>query len=162
MIEDTARQAEDAIAESLRLRGTVTSDAVFDARVEQTTRGLYEPLVDAQLSSSRMEQLVGWLETLEEEGVRVVVIDIPTFRMAEFFDDAVVEGHARFLDRLGESHLVVRGGPELTSQHFRNLDHMNSDGARRYTAWLLEVLGDHDIVPASGQTVPIPMKRGSR
>lgn len=133
----SASSVESALATALRNRGHFPSDEVFSERVFEATRHLYEPFREAGFSHRKRDRLLSLIERAGETGSEVVLLEIPTFKLSEFFSSEALSLYREtLLDFETRGFIVLRMPSPPPADRFRNIDHMNSRGAAEFTTWL--------------------------
>jgi hypothetical protein len=150
-------------------RARVALEHVFDdARIDMSLHGSSSPVAFASAEVDRFYTpdllplpadsfLAPITELVREEGARIVWVRPP---MSPFIpvhlDDVVLDGVQEqaiaLVEQGGGAYLDMRALP-MSSQMFKNEDHMNSEGSRRFTEALGKALLDLDALqPAADPT----------
>jgi hypothetical protein len=140
----------------------VALDKVFDdSRIDMSLHRSSIPIVEASRVGERyytpemlptpQESFLGDISRLAaEHGARVVWVRPPMSpHIPEHLDDVVLPGvqedATALVESLGASFVDMRGLP-MSSAMFKNEDHMNEEGSRRFTAALVQALRDLDAL----------------
>jgi len=116
-----------AMAEAREQHGYLPSDAVFSERILKTNRHLYEPFRDAGFSETKRERLEAVLLRTTDAGSRVLLLEIPTFRLSEFFSSEHLRRYRETIANLeSQGYRVLRIPTPPAAAGYRNIDHMNS------------------------------------
>lgn len=121
--------------------GAVCTDSTYraDSALYARTFG------QAQFGEAALKQLIETAQMLQAQGIRVILHEVPTYRLAEFLPAEFRARYQAVWPALqAQGFTVLRCSPgaavPVDGQYFRNLDHLNTPGAEHYTAWLLAQL----------------------
>ncbi|MEQ1508681.1 MAG: hypothetical protein ABMB14_41020, partial [Myxococcota bacterium] len=140
-----------------------------DARIDMKLHGASTPVVELNRGDQRFYTpdllpppdqsfMADVTRLVAENGARIVWVRPPMSPyIPQELDDVVLPGVQEatiaLVESLGGSFLDMRGLP-MTTQMFKNEDHMNAEGARRFSEALAQALLDldamHPAIPGAG------------
>jgi hypothetical protein len=113
----------------------------FNDSLYMADKTKYEPFLKSTFSISRKEKLIEIVKSLEKNGIRVILLEAPTFRLKDFFDDQYKKNYEEFKHKLSSEKMnVVCIGNMDNKKFYSNIDHCNENGANEYTKQLIKKL----------------------
>lgn len=120
-------------------RGFYIDSSITNTQVENNTKHLYLPMLSDHFDHSREVRLTQLTERLSDRKIRVIFIETPTHHLHQFLNKQFMDEYAQMITRLKSNYQVI-DAPEMKSTYFRNIDHMNTQGAYAYTNFILTQL----------------------
>lgn len=109
---------------------TVTND-----KIERETKHLYTPLLEDHFNTKQTEQMLTLANQLKASGITVLFFEPPVHHLTQYFTPAFMQDYEKCMASLQQSFTVNRA-PKAPANLFRNIDHMNTQGATWYTQHL--------------------------
>jgi len=139
-----------------RRRGFVPSERTYDARLFSGMSDAYAVLAGDSFPEEDVAALLALARDLHRAGTAVAFLELPTFKASSWFSSRYLASYETGLAELTRNGFTVhRIDWETSPRDFRNADHLNSAGARRASALLIERL------TAARRTVPRAALEGS-
>jgi hypothetical protein len=118
-------------------KGFVPSNAILDRKVTRDTEYLYLDLKVDEFNKQKGEYLLSFAEELGKKGIHVMFYTLPTNRLENYFSDEYCNTYKDYIGQLQKKHVCIATELPEDNQYFRNIDHLNSIGAKRVTNELL-------------------------
>jgi hypothetical protein len=113
----------------------------FTDSLYQADKIKYEPFLQSIFSVSRKEKLIGIVKSLKKNGIHVVLLEAPTFKLKDFFDDQYKIAYVNFKRELSAENINVIFVENMDNKnYYSNIDHCNENGANEYTKQLIKSL----------------------
>jgi hypothetical protein len=122
-------------------RGFVKSDVTVTDSIIESTEHFYAQLKKNKLADEHKQALLDLTVQLKSKGINVVFFELPTNKLANYFSDEYLSDYENFLTELQATYEFISVNDETFSDlHYRNIDHMNTAGARLATEQLIEFM----------------------
>ncbi len=122
-------------------RGYFISYEVVNDQVISEAHDLYLPFKEEEFNVSKVDDLLDIASDIEKRGSEVVFFELPTHILSNYFSQDYLSDYKRQLKRLNDGHAFVSIDKSLfSSEHYRNIDHMNSYGADIATKEMVKLL----------------------
>ncbi|MCZ4407287.1 hypothetical protein O3Q51_00595 [Cryomorphaceae bacterium 1068] len=118
-------------------RGFYSSDELYNDSIYAFTHHFYLPLKEDFFDNNKAERLKSFIGSLNEKGIKVVLIEMPTNRLRDFISAEFMTDYAQFKKTLAAQYPIINFSGELTEHDYRNIDHMNVNGAKKFSQFLL-------------------------
>ncbi len=140
--ENHAPSGNERIADIvIKNKGFSNSEDIFEEKMLTEHRQYYEDLLDNNFDLNRLEHLKKLIAKLNRKGIRVVILEFPTFKLKHFLKYEYLENYERVFIELEENGIdFIRFDKNIPDKCFRNIDHMNSEGAKIFSQWAIEKL----------------------
>jgi len=130
-----------AVAETcgnLKNRGFFSSEVLFTDSIRKSSKHLYSGFTEHGFQSHKEEEFQNFLNYCSQLGLDIFLIELPTNQLDNFLDSDFKDSYKEFTDKLRTQHRYVDLTTlELNSQYYRNIDHLNKNGADRLTELLI-------------------------
>jgi hypothetical protein len=127
----------DVASCDLKRKGFVQSDSIVNERTIRTTRHLYSDLGKSPFDDKKAEQLLAIGDQLEKDGCRVIYYSLPVNHLTDYFSTDFLKDYNDFLNRLNSHAKLITIDLPAEPGFYRNIDHLNSFGARIVTKKLI-------------------------
>lgn len=131
-------------------RGFKPDDRIYSDDVYAKTKHHFEPMRQQTFNQAKARRLLAFAQKLQESGIHVIFQEFPSNRLNEFFSQAFLQDYERHVHDLRRAgYLVLRNDLELPEKYFRDIAHLNTQGAEVYTAHLIRKLRlrDRGLLP---------------
>jgi len=126
----------------IRYQGFIPNNDVYNDGVYRKEKYMYEGFKKDVFPFNKARYLLGLAKQYEKAGLPVVFYEPPTFKLNEFFSRQYLSDYEKTVKMIqGEKFTVIRYPDQLGAKYFRNIDHMNSKGAKIFTDYLIKQLG---------------------
>lgn len=123
--------------EAISQRGFYSSEAVYTDSIYASTRQFYLPLMDDTFDKSKAERLKTFINSLDGKGIEIVLIEMPTNRLEDFISTEFMTEYTKFKESISTQYPTITYSGKLIDQDYRNIDHMNVNGANKFSDFLL-------------------------
>ncbi|MEP1034891.1 hypothetical protein [Ekhidna sp.] len=114
----------------------------FSTKYYQENKHLYQKYLDDNFKDRSRERLINILSSLKKRGINPIVIETPTNKLTDFFNEEFLSEYSNTLDEIErKGYKLVRNKLYLDSTYYRDIDHVNYFGASVFTANLINMLG---------------------
>lgn len=122
-------------------KGYLPSGGMVDENIIAKEEHLYLDLKDNMLDTSKVTSLLALAHYLQQKGSEVIFYELPTHLGASYFSADYLAAYQKSLLRLRQEFELLSIDPRLFSaDNYRNIDHMNSSGAKIATKTLVNLL----------------------
>lgn len=118
----------------LYIDSTVTNDSI-----ERATRPSYLSFLKDPFDQKGGTLLKNLADSLRRSGMAVIFFETPTHHLEHYFSGDFLNEYHSYLSRISRDYLLIPAA-EMPSVFFRNIDHANTQGAYRYTRYLISKL----------------------
>ncbi len=127
-------------------KGFQGSSVVFSDSIEQQTKPLYHKFKEEEFDNSIYVDLIKIYKNLEDKGIDVVFIEIPTNRLSDYFNNSYLNDYENLINKIGEHAPILRlDSSKFQINNYRNIDHMNSSGAYIATKEIINFIEKESI-----------------
>ncbi len=127
-------------------KGFYGSSVVFSDSIEQQTKHLYHKFKEEQFDNSMYFDLIKIFQNLDDKGIEVIFIEIPTNRLSNYFNNSYLNDYENLINKLGEHSPILRlDSKKFKINNYRNIDHMNSSGAYIATKEIINFIEKESI-----------------
>ena len=153
LLKSMRKSSLNGIAWMRGLKGTAKQDAefykgfyfdetTFNDSIYRETKHLYESLIDNDFPVDKLRYLIELAVKYKRLGINIIFHEAPSNVINQFYSEEFLADYQVALEAIkDEGFEVLPGGPELDGRYFRNIDHLNTLGAKRYTGLLIKQLG---------------------
>lgn len=126
----------EATTKTITRRGFYPNRKEFSDSVYEATKEFYTPLKNANFNNLKAKRLLSLAAELEKKGVNLIFLEVPTNCIEEFFPGAFLKNYNQFKIRLRSEYPLISYPKEIPPSFYRNIDHMNLEGAKIYSKFL--------------------------
>lgn len=118
----------------LASKGYESSKTIIDDKIIEQTEVLYVPFKKENFSNSRYSILLDVITLLQEKGIKVILFDLPTNKLAKYYNSKFNQTYNGVLADLKKKYnFISLAQVNLKDSCYRNLDHLNDYGAEIVT-----------------------------
>ena len=129
------------ISKQIIYKGFIESSVVYSDSIEQKDKYLYTKFKEEQFDSSIYFNLLKLHQNLNEKGIDIIFLEIPTNRLYNYFSSAFIRNYEKLITTLDEHTQILRlDSSKFQMSNYRNIDHMNSSGALIATKEIIHFL----------------------
>ena len=111
-------------------RGFISSDIIVNDSIISQHEYLYKPFINEVLNIKLINQLKSLTQSIESKGIEVQYLELPTNRLESYFNKSYLLQYEHALKKIGEKNNLLRINKSLFLPiHYRNIDHMNTEGS---------------------------------
>lgn len=122
-------------------KGFYPSNEVVDANTILRTEHLYLPLKKDVFDKSKVEDLLQTTNYYKRQGIDIIFFELPTHLLSEYFSENYLSEYKKTLKEISNNfELICINQNIFSSDNFRNIDHMNTSGAKIATKELVKLL----------------------
>jgi len=119
--------------------GFIPSQKQYSSFDWQLTFDTYHSLQDDQFDLGKVAKLVKLADELKAKGIDVVFYELPSFKVLEHFSKQYLQDYSKAIAQLNLSqHQFIGVDVPNRAKYFRNIDHLNSQGAQLATSKIIE------------------------
>lgn len=118
-------------------KGYIPSDSVNNLRTIKQTETLYMSFKNDIFDKNKGKYLLSLARSLTDKGIQVVFYNLPTNSLINYFDAKFLREYTDYLTYLSRNYTYIPTRLPSDDKYFRNIDHLNSTGAKRVTRELL-------------------------
>lgn len=112
-------------------KGYYPSEIIVDDKIIEKTEHLYTSLKEEHFPENKIKNLLRLAHIIEEKGSQVIFFELPTYKLNEYFNNDYLSKYRNGLDELSKKYKLINIDKSLFKRdNFRNIDHMNSSGAK--------------------------------
>jgi hypothetical protein len=121
--------------------GFGTSDAIVTNQMIEKDAPLYSDYQYSKLKKEKIEALMRVLNLCKQKGIQVVFFEPPTFQLKSYFTNTYKLQYIQVKNKLKENYAVIECDDTFNNPlYFRNTDHLNEAGAKKFTLYLISAL----------------------
>jgi len=136
-------------------RGFVPAETVYSGTVPEPTRAAYASLAEDRFPTEKFARLEALAHATSQRGVRVVFYELPTGDAPNWFSPEFRKAYEQALSQLVDAGFPLLRVPDTgDNRDYRNLDHLNSQGAAKASRYLLERLTEATTGGAANGDAP--------
>jgi hypothetical protein len=134
----TLRQKESQGCDRLmKTKGFIPSITTNNVEVVKKTEYLYNDLRDDHFEKKKGQFLLDLAEALKAQNIKVVFYSLPTNLLPGYFNESYMNDYDTYVGEIQASEFISADLP-VNNQYFRNIDHLNSFGAKLVTHDILQ------------------------
>ncbi len=122
-------------------KGYSPSYAIVNDSIVMSSENLYLSLAKDKLDEHYIKHLFNLCSEFREKNIQVNFFELPTNKLSNYFSDEYLRNYESLLDSVKQKYQLFRIQPELTDYHYRNIDHLNANGANVCTPELIQQMG---------------------
>ncbi len=132
--------------ELIKSKGFLASSVSNNDKTTRNSRHLYLPLKNEIFNQMKFEYMIKYSNKLQKLGIEIVYYELPTNMLDEYFSEAYLKSYKIALKKLKSKYKYVPNNLSLKNKYFRNIDHLNTVGARIVTHNLIDRIAKNDII----------------
>lgn len=122
-------------------RGFMPSDEVVTEKIIRETKQYYTHLEDTHFDIEKVKHYQRYIQQLKDQGHEVILFEVPSHLVTAFLTEDYLISYEVALEYLAEAdHDILFNDLKLAENCYRNIDHLNSQGAAQLSASLIEKL----------------------
>jgi hypothetical protein len=123
-------------------KGLFIDSTITNASIENSLEYLYKGFKKDIFKKKDAELMMNIADDVKSKNIQVIFFETPTHRLREFFSPEYLKNYEDFVKNISLKYTVIRAN-EMDANYFRNIDHTNTQGAYRYTQYLIGKLYGH-------------------
>lgn len=128
-------------------KGHIPSDKIINDKTIKSTEKLYLPFKNDHFNWEKVDLLIKIAENASEKDTEIVFFQLPTNLLDNYFSSEYLASYNKFLLKLKKEHnLILLDSGIFSEKNYRNIDHMNSSGAKIATNQIIHFLHDNNSV----------------
>ncbi|MBI2968256.1 MAG: hypothetical protein HYY40_10660 [Bacteroidetes bacterium] len=137
-----------ALEEVVKNRGFYPSNEALNDSVYRWQAALMKDYPGKSFLPEKQQKLFRIIEKLQRAGCRVIIIEVPNSEFEHFFNVTYKNEYDNLLKTLSQTDNVtfIRQPPDAEGEYsfseMRNITHLNTTGAKKFTKYLLKKLGE--------------------
>jgi hypothetical protein len=132
------RRKKAMSCEDVRLyKGFTPSSTINNPEIVRSSKHLYDDFRFDSFDGDKAGYLLDLAARLEKRGIDVVFYSLPTNSLKHYFKSEYLNDYSRFLSELRKKSKFINVELPENDRYFRNIDHLNSAGARLVTHELI-------------------------
>jgi len=124
----------------LENKGYSPSDVVVNDSIVKNSESLYLDLLKNKLNQDYVQHLMDLSDRLLAKGVKVTYFELPTYKLKNYFNPDYLEDYEGVIEAVLEKYGLVRISPNMSDLNYRNIDHLNANGATKCTLEMIRQL----------------------
>ena len=137
---------ENKTNELIKSKGFLASSASNNDKITRNSRHLYLHLKNERFNQMKFEYMIKYLNRLQNKGIEIVYYELPTNMLNEYFSEIYMKSYKTALKKLKSSYRFIPNDLYLKNKYFRNIDHLNTVGARIVTHNLIDRITKNEII----------------
>ena len=121
-----------------KLKGFLLCNDVNSPKIEREIEHLFTPLKKEKFNSEKADYLLKFSEKLKNSGINIVYFELPTNKLENYYTPEYLSDYNKFKQKVKSKYLFFDNKLKLENKYFRNLDHINTQGALIYTKTLIQ------------------------
>jgi hypothetical protein len=122
-------------------KGFFPSNIIVNDTIISNTEPLYTSLRNDTFDKSKVEDLLRTANYIKQKGSEVIFFELPTNLLTNYFNNSYLSNYQKSLEHINANFKLISIDQNLFSmQNYRNIDHMNSSGAKIATKEILKLL----------------------
>jgi len=121
-------------------KGFSYSDLVLTDSILDLQRPVYNKFKTSLFNQDKADYFIGLVKKYKEQNINMVAFEVPTFRLRDFLSPEFKEAYLLFKERICQNKIDLiedKSGVDDYA-YFSTADHMNTRGAKLFTASLLK------------------------
>jgi len=111
-------------------RGFIKNDNVVSEEIIAADKSFYENLSNESIDLEKIRKLEVIVKNLETKGIRVILFELPTYLLRNYFNEEFLERYESVLTKKKMNNILFRlDETEFHANSYRNIDHMNTTGS---------------------------------
>ena len=122
-------------------KGFSQSEIIVDEIIISKTKHLYLPLKKEIFDQSKVEYLLKTAKYFEQKGSEIIFFELPTNIIHKYFSKDYLHDYKKSIANISHNYKLISIDKNLFStNNYRNIDHMNSSGAKIATKEVVKLL----------------------
>lgn len=122
-------------------KGYSPSEVIVNDSIVKRSESLYSSLAKDKLDQDYCDYLFKLCDEIQAKNIELSFFELPTNKLSNYFSDEYLKNYEELLDSVNQKYGLYRIQPSLTDHHYRNIDHLNANGANICTPELIRQLG---------------------
>lgn len=110
-------------------KGYHPSSVLFTDSMELATKSKYAHFKNDKFIKASLDHLIKIASNLKQQGIKVVFFEVPTNSLQNYFSKEFMISYFESSKEIKQKFEYVEVRDVFKSKHYRNIDHMNSNGA---------------------------------
>lgn len=127
-------------------KGFYPSTEVNSEETEKATKHLYFKLKSDNFDKEKFTYLLNFSKKLKAEGIEVVFYELGYNKLEDYFNPSFLSSYKSSLEDISGEFLFLTNDLTLTNRYYRNIDHLNSAGAKVSTKQLIEKMASNEAL----------------
>jgi len=132
--------------ELIKSKGFIASSAFNNDKIIHNSRHLYLPLKKEKFNQMKFEYMIKYSNRLQNMGIEIVYYELPANMLDKYFSKAYLKSYKIALKKLKSMYRFIPNNLSLKNKYFRNIDHLNTVGARIVTHNLIDRIAKNDSI----------------
>ncbi len=132
--------------ELMKSKGFLASTIANNDKIIHNSRHLYLPLKKERFNQIKFEYMIKYSNRLRDMGIEIVYYELPTNMLDEYFSEAYTKAYKTALNKLKSRYRFIPNNLSLKNKYFRNIDHLNTVGARIVTHNLIDRIAKNGFI----------------
>jgi len=111
-------------------RGFYPSNDENNDSIISSTQNLYKPLSTETIDDEMLSHFNQFVNRIKNDNIEVVVFQLPANQLNNYFSEKYVIDYNIFIKNLKKEFTFIDINLDLSNQYFRNIDHLNTKGAK--------------------------------
>lgn len=125
----------------LNRRGFYLSETTFNEKIVTQSEYLYHSLVHEVFNLNEAKRILEVAKKYKSDGIKVIFHDCPTNMLLNYFSENYITSYNEFVSNIPKYGFdFIHMDLDLGVKCYRNIDHMNLNGAKVYTPLLRDEL----------------------
>lgn len=124
-------------------RGFLIDSSITNAEAEKKLAVFYDGMKNYTYNQSTTDKLLQLATDIQGKGSAVIFYETPVYRLNEYFSAEYLAAYQQTLEVVASRFKLIGKPSDFTPDDYRNLDHTNTQGAYKYTRYLIRQLEDH-------------------
>ena len=122
-------------------KGFFPIDTIVNKSTISNNEHLYKSLEKEIFEKSKVKHLLKTANYIKEKGSEVIFFELPTNLLSKYFNKNYLSNYQKSLKHINANFKLITVDENLfSSQNYRNIDHMNSSGAKIATKEIIKLL----------------------
>ena len=122
-------------------KGFSPSNKIVNDTIISNTEPLYTSLTNETFDKSKVEDLLRTANYIRQKGSEVIFFELPTNLLSNYFNNSYLSDYQKSLKHINANFKLISIDQNIFSmQNYRNIDHMNSSGAKIATKEIVKLL----------------------
>jgi len=123
--------------ELIESKGFIGSIVINNKKSLNNSEHLYLPLLSEEFDTKKFEYMIDYFIKIKEKGIEIVYFELPTNLSNNYFNKTYLKEYNEALKILESKSLLIPNNLKLENHFFRNIDHLNTEGAKLVTQNLI-------------------------
>jgi hypothetical protein len=133
-----AKQSNDLT--TMLSRGFSASEEIYLDTLNEKFGHLYKKFTISNFNKLKADFLLEYVEELNGKGIDIVFFEVPTYKLSSFLSADYIAQYEQFKANIKTSgmKLIEDSSHTQSNPYYSSLDHLNHNGAIRYTKFLIK------------------------